>query len=193
MSVTIYSFTIKNTTNLWENFDNTLFIDPGFNTGMVFCKSNKSGILLELISINAPGTYYDIDYRYEVICKQLFESIERNQVNQIICEDIFFRAGSMKSIGAVMSQDLFKTPQIIGMIRACSIFNKIRFLTIHAHIWKGQLNDEAVKIRVVQKILPILTRDTWFDNATLNSHLCAALGIMLHHVGLFNQEKKRVY
>lgn len=195
-----YNFNIKKTTNLWNEYDNTLFVDPGFNTGMAYCSPRNELIEVEVVTIKAVSPLYTLEYRYERLMSMFRQYVKDKNIFNIICEDIFMRPNSTRSMEAALSQSLFKTTNIIGMYRAVALMEGFTFSTIHAHEWRGSMNDKVVKLRLEKKLYPLIyikksiklgsleINNKSFDKSILNSHVCSALGMMLHSVKLLNEE-----
>lgn len=190
MSIKEYNVNLYGTSDIWKDFNNCVFIDPGFNAGITYMKILKFNVRLSIYSVNIVNSYRGYDYpdeiRYTTYFNTLREIFDPIHIKCVYCEDVFFRQGSKRSIGAIRSQDLFKTARLIGLTIAAATVNQSAISLLHAHTWKGQLTDEIVRQRVTNRLKNFITNDTWLEDILVNSHICSSLGILLHFVNLLN-------
>lgn len=196
MSIKTYKINCSGNIAVWREFDECIFIDPGFSAGITYVQVFSSFIRLSIYSVDIVKTYRGYDYTDENRYVNYFNTLGEIfplLVKHVYCEDVFFRQGSSRSIGSVMSQDLFKTARLIGLTIAAAAIREAKITLLHAHTWRGQLNDELVKQRVFRKLNSLVVNDVWLESILTNSHICCSLGIMLHYVNLFNEGSKNVH
>lgn len=148
----------------------TLTIDPGMHTGWALW---IDGGLAEWGQITVKHKTLEADLRYAF--SEFRDLVHGLRPDQVFIEYPGVWGSSATSMASALSGDLIKLATMVGGF--CSLCYPARFHLIPPMHWKGQLNKEAVKLRV--------KRATQVDERS--SHINDAIGIGLHIYGRFQQ------
>lgn len=143
----------------------TLSVDPGFNTGWAFWNGTSSPITGCMTSkMNNPISVIGD------LSQQFCQLVGSTKPVKIILEDQWFSEHSITSLVSSKTGAQKKLDWLTGAYISNSYRLNIPVEMVLPMMWKGNLNDEAVKKRV-ERILGIYYR---------NSHIADAVGIGLN-------------
>ncbi len=151
-------------------------IDPGMFCGWAYW---EDGRLIEYDQITIK--HKDLDKDLEDLFEQISRVFSSRRPDRIIVEYPNMWANSATSAAASASGDLLKLAAMVGGIIACGHTSEARSVTTVLPVkWKGQLDKDAVKVRV-KRALGIEEK---------SSHINDAIGIGLWALGNFKIENK---
>lgn len=155
----------------------TLFIDPGFNTGLIIWGVNN----FKHHTLKNNDTKETLLFRVHNLIDQLDEFVAFNAVSFVVLEYQSYWQGSVRSDISAKTGKLLDLTLLTG--HYCQYFHSIGIPIelVQPNQWKGQLNDNTVKARI-KKI-------TGIDNLP-NSHVRDAFGMSLYKMGVFSNDKK---
>ena len=151
---------------------NALSVDPGFNTGLAMWHGTATPITS---LITATKSSVNPIIRINYLAEEFGKILNKFLPNRVIIEDQWFNEFSLNSLTSAKSGALKKLTWLTGAyIAVCGRFD-ITPEIISPISWKGNLNDEVVKMRV-QLITGVFYK---------SSHIADAVGIGLNAVNNF--------
>lgn len=150
-------------------------IDPGMHTGWAYW---EDGELKDYSQTTIK--HKDLIHDLGELLSAMTPIIASYSPNRVIVEYPNMWAGSSVSAAASASGDLLKLAAMVGMIIAIAQTNGAHVTTVLPAKWKGQLDKDAVKVRV-KRALGVDER---------SSHINDAIGIGLWVLGRFKVENK---
>lgn len=153
-----------------------LAVDPGDNTGWAYFDGSISPMVGQITlsrSKNVVGQPAQLEWMWEKFSALLSEVNPRG----VILEAVEFWSGSVKSRAAASRQNLSKLAYLVGGYGSICTAMGIEWGLLPSRNWKGQMDDAAVKARVI--------RANGLTYAT--PHITDAVGIGLHFAGVFTK------
>lgn len=162
----------------FKKVENTLFVDPGFNTGMVYWYKNK----FKDFTISNKNTKAPLLVRIQSLINSIKDILDWHiNVSKVVIEYQGYWEGSVRSSIAAKTGGLLGLTLLTG--HYCQLFYScgVEVDLIQPIKWKGNMDDKTVQTRI-KKITNI-------DNLP-NSHVRDAFGMSLHYMGVFSDDAK---
>lgn len=161
--------------------ENTFTIDPGDNTGWAYWNGTDKPISG---SFTFPNGIKDRTEQISALAYTFHKLIlvtltSGKKIEEIVIEEVALWEGSLNSMTSAKRGTLFKLAYTVGAYIDRAGMNNIPVKLVKPQSWKGQLDDEAVLLRV-QLITGI---------ECSNFHQSSAIGIGLNEAGIFKDFK----
>lgn len=164
-----------------KKFTRVLTVDPGWNTGWAFFQGDLDPIHNE-IKLDRSIPNFDKEGRLGNMFYQFGWMVEELQPKTVYIEDTDFRPGSLVSEVSHRRGDIHTLSNLIGCYFAACINKSIECLLLPARIWKGNMDDQAVRARVYS------ITGRYYPSP----HITDAVGIGLSRMGIFNKPKTKM-
>lgn len=158
-----------------KKINGLLSIDPGDNTG--FCIWGNNDYFFGKFNLSAKEKKESMEFQLSLLFEKFKNLLvlKRRLINSVMIEGVKIYSGDKISMVSAKRGNLMKLSYLIGgYCSICSNFN-LPFLIVAPTIWKGQMNKDIVKRRILRN-KNILT-DHWDEKIT--DHEVDAIGIGL--------------